>query len=193
MRYSIYVLLCVSVLALFSNCTKKKSYNDKEFSYYDGDGEVKYYQSANIDYDINGNLVVDGNVTLTDSLKISSDLNINPAGKVIMETETAETEIIVFGNVNITDTLFIYKGTLRIIGDFNINVGGFLNVTDFAKVIVEQNLNQNGYLYGLRNIYILGEYNPNNERVVFMYPYEDYPYEKQNYTVDKHYSDLYFD
>lgn len=171
MKITFRIVLSIAILALVIKCKDEDPYYEKDFHYYGGDGKVHYYQAANIDYDINGNLVVDGDVTLTDSLKIASDLNINTKGKVIIETQTQTTEVVVFGNVNINDSLFLNKGNLRIIGDFNINVGGFLTVSDSARIIIEKDLNQNDWIYGFRNIYVLHETHLNNETRVYYEPY----------------------
>lgn len=176
-------IVILSLLAsAFSHysCSKDEDYTRPPMKYYgyeySGQGEsiVHDYQDADIDFTIEENLNVHGTAVLTNNANIGDDLNLNQNGKVIIATNHDSLEVVVWGNANLDDTLFVDHGVLRIKGNLNINEAGFISCSAAGTVIIENDINQTGYVYGYDHFTIHNHQNLNKENRVFPMPYNYY-------------------
>lgn len=161
-KTQIYVLVLIGLGFLFSckeDPTPYKSYNG--WYYTGGDAYVKDSEDANIDFDIQNNLNVDGDVRITSNLSIKNDLNLNTDGKVIIDTEFEDDTVRIRGNMNLNDSLLIQRGVVILYGNLNINKNGILNVNDGAQLQVRDDINHNGHFYGTRNLTVNGTFHKN--------------------------------
>lgn len=158
-------------------CHKEKTeviYENKDYSYAGyGSSIVEDYQYAEVSFVIQENLNVHGAAVLTNNTIIGNDLNLNSNGRIIVAPTYDTCQIIVYGNTNINDSLFVERGTLIIKGNLNINATGFVNCSPEARIIVERDLNQAGDLFGLKYFVIYNHRNINNEFRVNYLSYEE--------------------
>ncbi len=158
------IFYCVALLLLVSSCKKDPMpyTNSSGWIYNGGDGQVNEHEDLELDFDIENNLNVDGQAEIIGNVTIGSDLNLNDDGKVIIDIPYEDDTVYVNGNVNLNDSLLMIDGFLWINGNLNINDGGVLNVTDSAKVQVDGDINNSGYLFGNQNINTLGTLHNNS-------------------------------
>lgn len=174
----IYLLsgICILLFA-FIACHKEKTevfYENKAYSYPGyGTSIVEDYQYAEVSFLIQENLNVHGSAILTDNTIIGNDLNLNSNGRIIVAPSYDTCQIIVYGNTNINDSLFVERGTLIIKGNLNINATGFVNCSPEAQIVIERDLNQAGDLFGLKYFVIYNHRNINNELRVNFLSYEE--------------------
>jgi len=150
MKNSIITLALLSLLGATA-CNKERRvvyYDDYSYDGY-GTSTVENYQEADVSFTVEDNLNVHGMAVLTDNAVIGSDLNLNDEGKVRIAPHCDTCEIIVMGNTNINDTMFVDSGILRIKGNLNVNATGFVSCSPLAKIIIEHDLNQSGEFWGL--------------------------------------------
>ena len=161
-RFFIALLTIVTTLWCFNSCKKdNESPDEKQEQRVQFSGNVNYAEYEEIDYNVNGNLIVDGSVVFRNTSIITSDLNLNEKGKIVIDTEEDTCHVKIKGNVNLNDTVLILHGVLVINGDLNVNSKGFIYCMNTSKVMVIHNLNQNGRVYGFKNILVFGNVNLN--------------------------------
>ncbi len=161
-KTKISVLVFLGLGFLFSckeDPTPYQSYNG--WYYTGGDATVKDNEDATIDFDIDNNLNVDGDVRITSDLSIKNDLNLNTKGKGIIDTEFENDTVRITGNMNLNDSLLIQRGIVILYGNLNINSNGVLNVSDGAQLQVRYDINHNGRFYGTRNLTVNGTFYKN--------------------------------
>lgn len=158
-------LLYISLsLILLSSCKKDpETWRGSDgWEYYDGDGYIQDHHDVYINFDIESNLNVDGDATITDNLTIGNDLNLNHGGKTIIDTYEHDDTVYIQQNVNVNDSLLIFRGVVIVKGDFNVNATGIVNVSDSARLEVHHHLNNSGQVHGARNISVLGVLHDNS-------------------------------
>jgi len=164
----IFIILVISLIS----CHKNKIDENTFWNYSgNGDGNIDSTKNAIINYTINSNLNISGDVFLEENTIINNDLNLNRSGKVIVFTSRNTDTVYVDGNSNIDDSLFIERGILKINHDLNINSKGFVNCSKSAKVIVIGSLNQSGTLWGLNNFEIHKNTKLNNKNSTHALPF----------------------
>ncbi len=145
-------------ILLLSSCKKDpetwESRGNNGWEYYEGDGEIQYYHDVVVNFDIENNLNIDGSATITDNLNIGNDLNLNKGGLTIIDTYYADDTVYIKENMNVNDSLLIFKGVVIVHGNLNVNATGILNVSDSARLYVDNHLNNAGHIHGARNIYV---------------------------------------
>ncbi len=141
-------------ILLLSSCKKDpETWRGSEgWEYKNGDGEIEVYHDAYLSFDIENNLNVNGTATITDELTIGNNLNLNQGGVTIIDTYFADDTVYIQQNVNINDSLLIFKGIVIVRGNFNVNGTGVVNVSDSASLRVDNHLNNSGHIYGAHNI-----------------------------------------
>lgn len=167
-----YIFLFYVVLsALMFSCKEDTYYVKADQDEING-YKIEEGESDAVAHDIEGNLVVNGSVVIQDEISIKNDFNLNRNGVARIAPLSDTSKIVVYGNMNTNDSVFVESGILIIKGNLNINSNSFFSVSDSAIVIVEHNLNQNSYLFGFSNVYVYGKTHLNEEQLVFPYFYE---------------------
>lgn len=141
-------LLSISLISCKEDPEPWFSRGNNGWEYYNGDGDIKNYHNVVVDFDIDNNLNVDGIATITNDLTIGNDLNLHKGGKTIIKTYHQYDTVYINGNINLDDSLLIFKGVVIANRDLNVHETGVVNVTDSATFIIRGNLNNSGHIYG---------------------------------------------
>lgn len=174
MKTQFQFFTCLYLLLTFASCKEDPTpytYRTQNgWNYYGGDAEINQNQNITVDFDIENNLNVDGQVSLTSALSIKNDLNLNDYGKIIIDIPSDNDTIYIHGNMNLNDSLLIYKGYIILDGNLNINTNGIINISNKAHLFVKKDINHNGLMYGSKNVEVLGTFHKNGSSETFTEP-----------------------
>ena len=165
MKYNF--LLISALLALFSlsSCNEDpkpyKIYNNGVWVYDGGNAVVNTNDNVELQFDVQTNLNVDGDVLITDGISIGNDLNLNDGGKVIVNIPWYNDTVYINGNINLNDSLLFENGYIILEGNLNINATGIMNISDSSFVHVRGDVNNSGQLFGTNNLSVDGTFHAN--------------------------------
>jgi len=174
MKKTHIIVACIvlsACLASVQSCKKDKDKQEELKEQVQSTGNVDQGDEAEIDYDINTTLNVNGTAEFQEPSTVSSDINVNSAGKVVVDLNEDNDLVTVTGNANLNDSLVIRGGNLTINGCLNLNNTGKVLIDDpNSTVTIGGNANINYTVTVKRGTLVInGDLNNNSRGVINCY------------------------